>query len=339
MTFENLSRADAERYRARIEADHEPRLAELARLLTEAGLSLDEFDGTVDSLVPVWEWTLEAATQDYVVVPPDAQFRRLALHVYDADIPARGHVSELLAHYLFEVARRCFGAAEWRVLARPGFADHQQTAMAYRDGAGVEWISYPLDYCYNVLWTLDEPGTRSPEFLRTVALKGTLRCSEADQDRVLALPRGESLLAPFLGEDESTPEFELSGPRKCEDTEPGDDGLVGDELILARSGSSVEQLERARPIDADAVAETLGRLGFIRSSGEVPTADEIAANEFTEFLLDETAMAITLAWRGKLRAVQLSSIRAYPVPWAELVGEFTALGERIGAKLAREDEF
>jgi hypothetical protein len=195
-----------------------------------------------------------------------------------------------------------------------------------------------MEYYYSALWMVQDPEYGDPGWLAGAVLKGPLRGSPDDEARVRALPTGVSLLLPYLGGNEDTPDFDLSAADDAA-SDPADDGLVGDELILVRPGSSVEQLERARPIDADAVAETLARLGFKRMSGEIPTVDDILVNEFTEFLLDETAMAITLAWRGKLRAVQLSSIRAYPVPWAELVGEFTALGERIGAKLAREDEF
>ncbi len=338
MTFAQLTRADAEKYRARIEADHEPRLAELARLLTEAGVDLAALDGTPDSLVPLWQWALDVVDHNFDFMPVNPQFRRMAVHAHDADVPAQGHLSELLAHYLFEVALHCFDEVSWRVLVQRGFADHQKTVMVYRDRLGNERTSYPLDYCYNVLWTLDEPGARAADYLRTAALKGTLWCPDSERERIEALPRGTSVLSPYLWTNERTLKFQLEREAQSDDPPPTDDGLVGDELLLARAGSRIENLERARPIDAQAVADTLASLGFIRLDGATPTVDGILASEFSEFVRGEEAMAITLAWQGKLRAVQLSSIRAYPVPWAELVGEFTALGERIGAKLAREDE-
>jgi hypothetical protein len=179
---------------------------------------------------------------------------------------------------------------------------------------------------------------RDPEHFVNRALESTFLSIESERSRILALPRGASVLAPFAGGDEFTPELGLGSPG--DDGEPlRDEGLVGDELLLAPPDSHVGELERSRPIDAEPVVELLLRLGFLSAHGSKPAIDDITGNEFTEFVLDDTAVATTLASRGRLRAVQLSSIRAYPVPWAELVGEFTALGERIGAKLAREDEF
>ena len=341
MTFAELLDVEAERYRARIEADHEPRLAELARLLVEAGQSLDEFDGTIASLESLWEWALDEMQLGYPDIPANAQYRRREVEPYPLDVPAREHLAELVAHYLFEVAEVCLGGARWVVADAPRYTHHHLT-MIVCDGDGEAGPPRKaFEYATQALASAEQDEYsqyRSAEFFVSRALDGTFLTADSERLRILALPRGASVLERYLGRHESTPELTLGASADLE-TADKNEGAVGDELILARPGSSAEVLEEARPIDAEAVVHSLIELGFVGADMEEPTVDAILAEGFHEFLLADTAMVTTLASVGELRAVQLSSIRAYPVQWAELVGEFAALGERIGAKLAREDEF
>lgn len=346
MRFSDLSATDAERYRARVAADGPARLAELARLLDADGVDLGEFDGTVASLRPLWVWSLGFAQADFPGIPADAVPRAQAVEPVPPEAARLRYVGELIAHYMFEVARACFHDVRWASYPRVRDDSFQQVAVQYYDDDGFLGFAHPDRYATSVTarFLLGDRDRADPNFLAEAFLKGPFLCGRTTVERCRAVPRGASILAPLLavpapqGPEEPLVFGSNSGP--VEAAADGDDEVpAGDELLFAHPRADVEQLEKARSIKIPAVVATLARLGFRDVEGATPTAQAILAEEFAEFVRADDAIVTALVAGGKLRALQIASISPSAADWREIVAALTELAARLGAKLAREDEF
>jgi hypothetical protein len=342
--FRDLSATDAERYRVQVAADGPARLAELARLLDAAGVDLDAFDGTVRSLGPLWAWFLEFARADFPGIALDAVPRDEAVEPQGPEYARLGYAAELIAHYLFEVASGCFRDVQWVSYPRARDDSFQRVAVQFYDDDGYHGFTHPADYIGSVTaqFLRGNQEFADPYFLAESFLKGPFLCGRTTAERCRALPRGTSILAPLLSVPvPEGPEEQLVFFPKSKRAETGEspEDLVGDELLLAHRRADIEQLEKARPLKLPPVVATLVRLGFCDIDGATPTAEAILAKEFAEFVRDDDAMVTTLVAGGKLRSLQISAISPSAASWAEIVKAFTKIAARLGAKLAREDEF
>ena len=347
MEFSDLSAADAELYRTVIEEDGPIRLAELAQLLQKDGQDLVQFDGSIESLVPLWTWFISFARADFPGVPPDARSRREAVEEIIPGSSRQDYASEFLVHYLFEVAKRELRDVVWALDTwKPGMS-FQRTVMQSVNDRETQ-IPYSLDsFCWGLvhLLTPGRGGAEAPENLFHRTLQSMLNLPQTAVADALAAPRSGVSILEGLGEPGPrrppltfVPAAEHSAP---DTAEPEDDEPVGDELILAAPDADVENLENARPLDAEAVAQTLTRLGFVTREGELITAAVILAEEMAEYIRadHEVAVFATAAYGGKLRAVHVDSINATKAQWEEVMTALKMLASTLNARLAREDEF
>ncbi|QYH35845.1 hypothetical protein [Salinibacterium sp. M195] len=347
MGFSELSAADAELYRTVIEEDGPILLAELAQLLRADCQDLDQFDGSAESLVPLWTWFISFARAGFPGVPPDARSRREAVEEIIPGTSRQDYASEFLVHYLFEVAKRELRDVVWALDTwKPGMS-FQRTVMQSVNDRETQ-IPYSLDsFCWGLVHLLmsDRGGAEAPDNLLHRTLRSMLNLPQTAVADALTIPRSGVSILEGLGEPGPrrppltfvpAAEHSARDAAELEDDEP-----VGDELILAAPDTDVENLEDARPLDAEAVAQTLTRLGFVTSEGEPITAAVILAEEMTEFMRTDHEVAVfaTAAYGGKLRALHVDSINPTKAQWEEVMTALQTLASSLDAKLAREDEF
>lgn len=348
MSFDKLSAADAERYRATIEADGPIRLAELAGLLKADRVDLGEFDGSLASLVPLWSWFISFARADFPGVPADVRSRREAVEEIVPGTSRQDYASEFLVHYLFEVAKKELHDVVWRVDSwKPGMS-FQRTKLQ-SEMNGVVQVFYALDsFCWGLVHVLatrrDEAD--APENLLHRTLESLFEPLGKTLEEVVEIGgSGISILeglgdpGPRLPPLEFATQGEGSPPTVVEGRD--DDEPVGDELILAHPKADVENLERARPLNAEAVAQMLVALGYRTDSGEPITAEGILSQEMGEYLCDDNEVAVfaTATYGGKLRALHVDAINPTKEQWNEIMTALNGLAKALKARLAREDEF
>jgi len=345
--FSDLSAADAELYRAVIEEDGPIRLAELAQLLCADGHDLGQFDGSIESLVPLWTWFIDFAAADFPGIPDDARSRLQAIEEKAPSTSRARYASELLMHYLFEVARAHLVHARWAVETRKNLMSTHETRAQFVIGKGSQVMPKLDKWCEAVALALvgGNPAVAVPDFLMTEALSSVLNFGWITNERIRNAPRSGVSILEGLGEPGSRrPPLTLvpAAAHSAPDTaEPEDDEPVGDELILAAPDTDVENLENARPLDARAVAKTLTGLGFVTSEGEQITAAVILAEEMAEFTHadHEVAVFATAVHGGELRALHVDSINPTKAQWQEVMTALQTLASLLDARLAREDEF
>ncbi|MBH0098787.1 hypothetical protein I6E68_06505 [Salinibacterium sp. NSLL150] len=347
MEFSDLSAADAELYRAVIEEDGPIRLAELAQLLRADGMDLDQFDGSMESLVPLWSWFIDFARADFPGVPDDARSRLAIVEESDRSTSRARYASEFLMHYIFKVARGYLTEVRWVVETRQNMMSTHETHAQFTMDSGK---SIPFDlglWCEQTALALilGHATVIPPDSLLNRARKNVFNFGLAMNERIRNTPRSGVSVLEGLGEP---------GPRRppltlvsvaesfeLNTAESSDDEPVGDELILAAPDTDVENLENARSLDAGAVAKTLTSLGFVTSEGESITAAVILAEEMAEFMRadHEVAVFATAAYGGRLRAVHVDSINPTKAQWQAVMTALQTLASSLNAKLAREDEF
>lgn len=347
MEFCDLSAADAELYRAVIEEDGPIRLAELAQFLRLDGEDLDQFDGSMESLIPLWGWFIDFARADFPGVPDDARSRLQAVEAKDPNSSRARYASEFIAHYMFHIAKGYLADARWVVENRKNrFTTHETLAQYTMDEGGP--LKFKLDiWCERTALHLvaGNPKVTAPDSLMNRATMAALNFGPATNERIRNTPRsGVSILEGWGEPGPRRPPltFVPAAEHSASNTaEPEDDEPVGDELILAAPDADVENLENARPLDAGAVAKTLTGLGFVTSEGEQITAAVILAEEMAEFMRSDHEIAVfaTAAYGGELRALHVDSINPTKAQWQEVMTALQTLASSLDARLAREDEF
>lgn len=347
MEFSDLSAADAELYRAVIEEDGPIRLAELAQLLQRDGQNLDQFDGSVESLVPLWTWFINFANAGFSGVPEDARSRQESIKQSGLNDSRSRYASEFIAHYMFGVTKRQLIDVRWVVETRANMTSTHETRAQFTLDSGNKITADLFSWCKRMALALamEHPTATAPDSLKTRAQDSILNFGPVTDERIRKTPRSGVSILEGLGEPGPrrppltfSPAAERSAP---ETAEPENDEPVGDEFILAAPDADVENLEDARPLDAEAVAQTLTRLGFVTSEGEPMTAAVALAEEMTEFMRadHEVAVFATAAYGGKLRAVHVDAINPTKAQWQEVMAALQTLASSLDAKLAREDEF
>ena len=347
MEFSDSSAADAELYRTVIEEDGPIRLAELAQLLRADGQDLGQFDCSIESLLPLWTWFMNFASADFPGVPDDARSRLQAIEEKAPSTSRARYASELLMHYLFEVARAHLVEARWAVETRKNLMSTHETRAQFVIGSNNQVMPKLDKWCEAVALALVDgnPDVAVPDFLMTQSLSSVLNFGWITNERIRNAPRSGVSILEGLGEPgprRPPLTFVPAAEHPASDTaEPEDDEPVGDELILAAPDTDVENLESARPLDAEVVAQALTGLGFVTSEGEPVTAAVILAEEMVEFMRADHGVAVfaTAAYGGKLRAVHVDSINPTKAQWQEVMTALQTLASTLDAKLAREDEF
>jgi hypothetical protein len=200
VSFADLSSADAEIHRARVAADGPARLLELARLLTVDHVPIEKFDATIPSLGPLWKWFLGFASADFPGIPAHAEPRRYAVEPEEPEIARTFYAGELIAHYMFEVAKGCFREVAWVSNPNVGMDSYQRTAVQYVDDGDFRGLAHLDRYASGAILMiqLGETEYTDPDFLAEAFLEGPFLCSRATAQRVRALPRGPSVLSPIL---------------------------------------------------------------------------------------------------------------------------------------------
>ncbi|MBX3195767.1 MAG: hypothetical protein KF727_11810 [Microbacteriaceae bacterium] len=343
MTFSELSAIDAERFRAQVEAEGPRKLFELAEFLRADGVSLDQFDASIASLEPLWAWFMGFARADFPGIPADAQPREEPILLQGARVARASFASEMIVHYLFEVAKRSFHSVAWVTNSRFGMDSFQQTAVQYveDDGrVGQVHLLWATGTIQGVLQSIHAKYA-DPAYLADNFLHGSFVCSAATRERIESMPRGESILIPILaGEKPDALEpFVISGPVTPQPQHPHEEADDAGEFLFAHLAADVENLEEAPPLDLATVLNTLVALDVRDLDGNPPTKKSILAEEFAEYTRGDDAQISTLVTGKKLRAVQIAPINPTPETWAEITDAFTAITAPLTARLAPEDEF
>lgn len=356
MGFDSLTAAEAEAHRAAVEADGPARLTALAALLISDGEPLDEFDGTPQSLVPLWSWFVAFARSDFPGIASDSDPRSYSIEPWSPEDSRLYYASEMFEDYLVEVAATCFADLAWVVNPNKGFEGFQRPMLQYWDDGGHPHFADPQRHVAGAVRRAlrGDAQAGADTYQAARFFRGTFLSPPSTAERALSLGRGASILAPLAegsGIDHlpyqrmqarepvysrtAVPTLQVMKQQKAAaDAEP-----AGDELILAHTAAIVESLDQALALDAMVISDTLNMLGFRSSSGELLTAESILAEASADYLLGDDAMATTLVLGGELRAVQLASISTTKKTWTKLTKAFEKAGRTMGAKLAREDEF
>lgn len=336
MSFADLTTEQAEAYRARVEADGPNRLRLLARLMHADGRDLAVLDATIPSLTPLWQWYVPFVRAGMRGLP-DATARYDVVEPAGPDFRAAGFAAELLAHYMYRVARTCFSGVGWTVREAPGMDSHHKIYVSYDNDEGGTGRAFVEGAARGTIAmvTAGEEEFLAPDLLTTRFLTGPFLCGPGTAQRCLAIPRGDSVLLPLLREDLDP---EVAWHLSTSVAEHQSPSSIGGEFVLAHMGADMESLETAPPLPADRIVAVLDRLGFRTVSGDRPEVDSIARAGMAEFARDD-ALVTTLAAAGELRAIHLESGSPTPAAWAELEQTFRGLAAEVGGRFAPEDEF
>lgn len=345
MELSDLTPAQAAEFRDHVVAREPYLLRELASWLDQTGGPIDAMDGSVASLVPLWEWCLEMAQADFLgltdgLAPStDPGLTMLTDRTYGELVRMSAVVGERLMHYLRLVVTRLHPATEWGVYHSPVGRrehDHQQTVLLLRGLVDTDRRErvlpvHEVEFSVAVAVQKNLNGVDRLEWIVVPGLPSAL--VPAQQDR---LP---SVLRPYLtAELPPAPEQARVSPVASWSASAVDEPAVArggeDDLVLA--GGPGEGLDDPRllvPLPPGRVAAALRAGGF----AGLRALDLRREDEWDH--PDGVAHLMSAVHRGRLRAIHLERVDPTEESWERVVAPLRALAAELGVHLVPEGEY
>jgi hypothetical protein len=286
-----LTRQQAELWRAFVEQRHEPRLVELSHWIHETGGPIDLLDGSLESLVELWEWFVDFVDEGLPGIDSRVRYSLgWAFGWPGGNHGATYYATESLGSYVFEVLRRLDPATTWTVNVPVGRtkwvdSDQHRTGIAFRGS----WVSIDPRIA-NVASRLFDHGTAADdEAGRQASRPERLRDLVANLFHLVDSPtvRGASILTPLASEPVllvPVPMYKQPPPPPAEPEPvpvlvsvaeaqamltPGESpSTAGEPMILLSRRGDAEHLEAAPALSERRVFRVLQSLGAETLSGE-----------------------------------------------------------------------
>lgn len=350
MLFYDLSPARAVQFCEHVVAREPYLLRDLASWLDQTGGPLEEMDGSVESLISLWEWYLDLARADFLGLTEDLMPSTLP-RLVGPDLPedlerARSAwvVADRLVHYARLVLARLVPGAHWAV-------SHDPRDMYTHQFPGVVLPGWPARKPFKGEWYVvyffvvgrfalaateeDVPATQ----LRTMVVR------ECPADLVPARQDpAPSVLRPYLTMDlppmpeaaRLTPTLAwLDDPAPAPEPTHAPEDEDWEDLVLAKGPALGLDDEPwlLTPLPADRVAAALTAGGF----PDLDAAALLGGDEFEH--PDDIAQIATLVTDGALRALYIEPINPTPQSWEHLLAPLRMLALDLGATLAPQNDY
>jgi hypothetical protein len=332
----------------------------LARWMTGAGGPLQQMDGSVDSLLPLWSWYLQFIQADLPGVdgavlpstwPSNTKFEDAGPGVQEGLSRKRriAYVSESLEHYVRLVIERDAGRAWWEPLVSFGSGGRPDRMH--------HWpvIVYDRGFVYPGFTTrLAVIAERRGDYSGESEMRDTLLRAYQPRGRIVA--GGPSLLAPYLtaslppepAEARVSPVVSWSTnwwPQESPAQQRNRAGVAGpdllprEEMTLADGPSEgLESLGLLTPLDHAEAAAALNDAGFRGAAGFIKP-DELGADETAFGHVEAAGEVVSVAHKGVLRALHLEPGDGSEVAWRRAVDRLTRFAEVSGARFVPDDQF
>lgn len=344
MDFYRLSPERAVQFCDHVVAREPYLLRDLASWLDQTGGPLDAMDGSVDSLVLLWEWYCDLVSADFLGLTAWLMPSTLPKLLFGPDLPedlerARSAwvVADRLVHYVRLVLARLVPDAYWAVCHMPHGEMHQSPSVALPGWKASKRIKgdWPVAFF---------------EFVGAFALGATKKEARRDALRTLVVrdcppglvpahqDREASVLRPYLTADlppmpedaRVTPALAwLHDPAPVPEPAFAPEDTDWEGLVLAQGPALGLEDEPwlLTPLPADRVAAALKAGGFTR----VTAAALLREDELEH--PGGVAQVETLVSDGALRAVYVEPVAPTPESWERLVAPLRMLAAELGANL------
>jgi hypothetical protein len=344
----NISGEDAQSFRAAVEAREATRLAELSHWMRSTGGPWDALDGSLDSLVPLWQWFIEFTREGHPGIPDTAAGQWFVKGDDEEAVYSKpAYAAEAVAHYVMLVCRRADPGASWAVETRKNATFFQETGIRFSDGRVFDPTG-PVVLSANR--ALNPPPRRktneaaSPDRLRTLVEEVLPRGAQKDQERS----------GPVLPPPQATPDPPRIWWRPASmvtagtvpsvtQASPSSEGAQGELADLLEGGEMITLVhaegelsgppEQLPPLDHALIVAHLEQAGFYRTApgqGQEVWEFDCETMHVSAYIVlaDGEARLINVSFEGDLTSSSPDSRSTAAV--------FTTLAERLGARIASE---
>lgn len=336
--FYDYSEEEARRF-LQFVIDREPfMLSELARWMEQTGGPVDEMDGSVESLVPLWVWFVEFALDGYPTVSTDAvSTRNRAVSERELTDQRRHVATEPVEHYVFQVIKGIYADAHWDLFVDQGRSATHVDLFQFETG-----IRFDGDRWEQVGHRLRAMSFTIPGNIRNSNRPTKLRESIEEAFGPFASTRinfGKSILRrlvdePILGISDLVVPILVPLPQI-------DEEVVGvrDEIVLARSSLRLGREKPGLSMESTRVGAELSALGFCKVDGTSLSGEDLSKDE-AEFVWGEKPVLLqTRVVKGKLVALMFSAHGADVVDWVRMITALTDMARRFDARVGTTDSF
>ena len=337
MNFDETSLEQATAFHEYFLSARDIRLRDLAWAMKDSP-EIELMDGSYDSLVPLWIWAKAQAEQQLPTVVASARPASAIFLGEPSDEQDRFmYLGELVERYVLETTRLQKPEMEWAlgVGSYPGDWCHHRTTLRTVKGTYFSSSGIGRQLWLHAIHLLHRPDDM---------IYFSVHLEHHDG---VSMPIGPSILTPFLDQpplawDDPAripplaSDFASSEPAGSVGADAPGQQLPETELIFAAIGTDVEELERAKPLDEIAVAQTLAKLGFVGDGG--PLEQQLRLPDSQILHASRAIMVDVFAHRNRLRALHFE-LHGSDENNAAVVAAFTELGHRLRARLGSEDDW
>lgn len=341
--YSDLTAAEAQAIADLLNSVRVQRLAELAEILVTAGVHLEHFDGSLDSLDHLWQWAIGEAREGFPHVSREVRASSQRAFNYDWSDPVSPYVSELITQYVLTVVQRYRSDAHWAPHGRLNTSDYHRPRIATSRG---EVEVSPGQYT-GLLRGLGDPIHFTPRNPGPDTLRLRIRVFITEDEPEHSGMR-ESILSPLLGrrfEPQEIPNIATVSPtwpltprpsRTGSHQPPSDaDFRPVEDYELSRNAA--DEPWKARALNERVVAEWMTAHGFRTPDGAEATPALLRISDTAEtwgttreFLHHDSDSQLTaLSWRGRLRGLALELASQDQTTSQQLSADFAALADRI----------
>ena len=352
ISFKELSDAGAAIYRAHVIARGPARLQSLARALWSSDGPIEEMDGSLESLKPLWKWWVDYARNGFPGGELGVSSRVRALST-PAELEEIGVFPsppslESMQHYVFEVARHIDPEVRWDYPPRrKRVQDVGLNETGLRLGNGMI-----IDLANNLAIAASAAREGRSDRMGAPYDRDTFLFDEVtkylrDVKTSSSSVQGESLLTPLL----ELPTIIWDDPMKVTPLETEaeaeargaiavpEPSRAGEDTLLIGRGADFDELPTAPPLDETIAARALNEVGFRTTrGGPVDPATLAEGTQYFE-LPDSGASIESEAHGGRLRSLILGPIALTESEWGDLRSELQKLATTLSAELRGEGDY
>jgi len=306
--------------------------------MAETGGPIEEMDGTLDSLIPLWDWYQARVGAGLPEIPKGAMPSTATFFGWPASDTIEGRASyafEPFAHYLLEILRKYDGDAHW-VLSpskTSRYIDFRSTVVSTPLQPKVPAEDVAQNLAMNLL-TGRPNVAHARGMLDRVLLVTTLG------DRASVIERGSSLLAPLLAAPRVGQQSAMRvSPRAQRESEHvGRDGRVSSgDFLLAMPHAGPDFLGPAIPPYRE-LAIGLAEMG-IWVDGRPVAVDDLLLDGRQMFFGDLAVSIHPYIVGGQLTALSVQPIGIEEAEWLAFCDALENLAKRLGLLFGAPEHF
>lgn len=339
----DLSREQAKRHLAHAENTREFRLTELAHWMAASGGPIDEMDGSLASVEPLWRWVQTFPESDEANLIP-AEWRTDESigfgFIPKVKYRRRQYIAQALPSYILEVLRRLEPSTHFSLYNWGGKNHAHFNTLVYR----ADFAPTPK------LNSLDMWAATGMFHGKRVSFEKFFSWFSTEFGDWTALarddPRGASILAPLVTRPLSDfdslrnpPEF-VSEPRVAPDkSAPALAQLEEDEFMIAPRDYDPDDLAVGQPLDSEVVHHALLEMDASLGGGGTITEPAVwLSAAHADLALGSVAGATIFIADGAVRGVGFEIGEITEKEWRTLSKQMRALAKSLGVHFAPDQD-